>query len=172
MQPLIIPAVAVNAPHRRDRVWFIANRKDEQQERSQPSRSGGRQPQEDTGNGNSDVADTKRIEQKKQQQQTTGSEQCDFNAQNSVSERSGGGMESNGQVLGSRPAEVENARPSWKEDWIKVAAEFCSVDDVLPVTLDGLKLSKSQHRAAQIKAYGNAIVPQVAMEIFKAIKNN
>jgi len=27
VQPLVIPACAVNAPHRRDRVWFVANRK-------------------------------------------------------------------------------------------------------------------------------------------------
>ena len=28
VQPFIIPAVAVNAPHRRDRVWFVAHRND------------------------------------------------------------------------------------------------------------------------------------------------
>lgn len=27
VQPIVIPAVAVNAPHRRDRVWFIANKR-------------------------------------------------------------------------------------------------------------------------------------------------
>ena len=33
VQPFIIPAVAVNAPHRRDRVWIIANRRSEESRR-------------------------------------------------------------------------------------------------------------------------------------------
>ena len=43
---------------------------------------------------------------------------------------------------------------------------ICS-DDGLPKGLDGITLSK--WRDESIKAYGNAIVPQVAYEIFKAI---
>lgn len=34
VQPLIIPAAAVNAPHRRDRVWFIAYSLDKRRQRS------------------------------------------------------------------------------------------------------------------------------------------
>jgi hypothetical protein len=34
----------------------------------------------------------------------------------------------------------------------------------------GLKLSKSKHRAERLKGLGNAWVPQVAIEIMKAIK--
>lgn len=35
VQPFIIPAVAVNAPHRRDRVWIVANRSNARAERVQ-----------------------------------------------------------------------------------------------------------------------------------------
>lgn len=59
---------------------------------------------------------------------------------------------------------------SWSQNWLEVAAEFCGVDDGLPVKLGKFKLSKSKHRIEQLKAYGNAIVPQVAFEIFKAIR--
>jgi DNA (cytosine-5)-methyltransferase 1 len=44
------------------------------------------------------------------------------------------------------------------------------VDDGLPVNLDGFKLTKAGHRVERLKALGNAIVPQVAFEIFNAIK--
>lgn len=49
VQPLIIPAVAVNAPHRRDRVWFIArNPKYARQHGSQDSQSDTQRADSDT----------------------------------------------------------------------------------------------------------------------------
>jgi len=51
------------------------------------------------------------------------------------------------------------------------ATELCSVDDGLPVELDGHLLSAARYRQEQLKAYGNAIVPQVAIRIMKAIKH-
>lgn len=44
-----------------------------------------------------------------------------------------------------------------------------SKDDGIPKELDGITISKWKRES--IKAYGNAIVPQVAFEIFKAIQN-
>jgi DNA (cytosine-5)-methyltransferase 1 len=58
VQPFIIPAVSVNAPHRRDRLWFIAYSKSKLGERSQPERSAFGEPQTPTGNGDSLTADT------------------------------------------------------------------------------------------------------------------
>jgi len=45
--------------------------------------------------------------------------------------------------------------------------EVLQVDDGLPRELDGITFSKWRNES--IKAYGNAIVPQVALQIFKAI---
>ncbi len=59
---------------------------------------------------------------------------------------------------------------SWDENWIEVATKLCGMDDGLPAELDGLKLSKARHRVERLKGLGNAIVPQVAIEIMKAIK--
>ena len=64
---------------------------------------------------------------------------------------------------------ANEARSQWNRPWYEVAAEFCAVDNGLPVELDGFTLSKSKHREHQLKGLGNAIVPQVALEIFKAI---
>jgi hypothetical protein len=44
------------------------------------------------------------------------------------------------------------------------------VDDGLPAELDGLKLSKARHRIERLRGLGNAIVPQVAIEIMKGLK--
>jgi DNA (cytosine-5)-methyltransferase 1 len=81
-------------------------------------------------------------------------------------------MESNGQILGSKQSETQDARSGWKKDWVEVAAELCRVDDGLPTELDGFELSKSKHRKERLKSLGNAIVPQVAVEIFKGIKSS
>lgn len=45
---------------------------------------------------------------------------------------------------------------------------ICSGDDGLSCRLDGITFSK--WRQESVKSYGNAIVPQVSYEIFKAIE--
>lgn len=55
-------------------------------------------------------------------------------------------------------------------DWqdFPTVAPVCGGDDGLPTRLDGITFSK--WRRESIKAYGNAIVPQVALQIFRAIE--
>jgi len=148
VQPFIIPAVAVNAPHRRDRVWIVANR-------TESGWSGDRV--QGTGRSGFSSGDG---EDKKQ----------DNHVEDTNIKRSGGRMEGDRQILGSKRSEIKNARSSWQKNWIEVATELCSVDDGLPVELGEPKLSKAGHRREQLKAYGNAIVPQVAYEILRNIE--
>ncbi len=63
-----------------------------------------------------------------------------------------------------------NERREWSRNWLEVATELCGMDDGLSARMDGLELSKSKHRQLRLKALGNAIVPQVAVQIFEAIK--
>ena len=56
------------------------------------------------------------------------------------------------------------------ENWQQFPTQspICGGDDGLPTELDGITFSKWRNES--IKAYGNAIVPQVAYQIFKAIQ--
>ena len=115
VQPFIIPACAVNAPHRRDRVWIIAN----------------------AGRVGREQRSSKNI-----------------------------------QPEGKKPERQNSYYSGWERDWREVAAATCNarMDDGLPREVDGVSYSFTKWRNESIKAYGNAIVPQVAMEIFRAIK--
>lgn len=202
VQPLIIPALAVNAPHRRDRIWFIAHAIDSRSRRAKrqgdeaPNSLQGKHRAEDSSPGQSKrttslgtskkyVANTdnsryrassgrvKRQGQKnieKQQLSQPGTSRQSIDATNSKNHDGGGGRQFKTEKTIGASRHHEFRREDWDIDWIKTATEFCSVDDGLPVELDGFKLSKAQYRAQQLKAYGNAIVPQVAMEIMKSIR--
>lgn len=136
VQPFIIPACAVNAPHRRDRVWIIAN--------CANSRTKGlRERKVDSD----DAANAGRIGRKQRSSEDIQSE--------------------------SKKPERQNSHYSgWERDWREVAAATCNarMDDGLPREVDGISYSFAKWRNESIKAYGNAIVPQVAMEIFRSIK--
>jgi DNA (cytosine-5)-methyltransferase 1 len=152
VQAVVIPAAAVNAPHGRDRVWFVAYAKSNDAKRKQPEHSkwqnckevGGRLRNEFTGNGINGV--------------TTNSDSTPTQCRNCEAterrENQGGRIEPFG----------------FNMEWGKFPTQspICGGDDGLPTELDGITFSKWRNES--IKAYGNAIVPQVAYEIFKAIK--
>ena len=136
VQPFIIPAVAVNAPHRRDRVWIIAN--------CANSRVKGLQKREINPD---DAADTRCIGRKKRSSEDI-------------------------QPESKKPERQNSYYSGWERDWREVATSTCNarMDDGLPREVDGISYSFAKWRNESIKAYGNAIVPQVAMEIFRAIR--
>ena len=162
IQPFLIPAVSVNAPHRRDRVWFVAHRTGER------CNDGS-----NTGEERHLLLDKGTPEENKQKWKGRECWACQDNAlENAISERGGRRVESDGQILECECPEIENERPNWEKYWIEVATELCGMDDGLPAELDGLKLSASGHRKERLKSLGNSIVPQVAEEILKAIKKS
>jgi DNA (cytosine-5)-methyltransferase 1 len=153
VRPVVLPAAALNAPHRRDRVWIIA------------SRTGSRRAR-----GSAGIQAEEGLEARpKMPGKLAGRPQRPhrLDAQNPGRKRSGGRRDGNTPGSGWQ---VQDARPDWTRDWAEIAGELCRVDDGLPVRLDGFELSKPAHRAQRLKSLGNAIVPQVAEEIFKAIK--
>ena len=210
--PVILPACAVNAPHRRDRVWFVA--KDTNgircngSQREEESEIGGfgkfssgdneRQPNEqgrvmayatDTRlksmrqKGKDSIhefepitnAKSKRLEKTRDtRKRRSGFENSNCNEGGATpntnsSKRCEGGLYPKRPEETKRHSSTRNAQSNKRRDWenFPTQSPVCSGDDGLPPGLDGFTLSK--WREEQIKAYGNAIVPQVAFEIFKAI---
>jgi DNA (cytosine-5)-methyltransferase 1 len=170
VQAFVIPAVAKNAPHRRDRVWFVANRSDRG--------CGGGLSEQPSGDDEQQV----HLEEEKQTRDDLRSETCrcgGCDRQDAPDTEPIRNPESTGQPCSlDRQGEVQyggtgsTGNQQWEQNWLSVASATCSrgVDDGLPAELHGLKLSKSRHRVERLKALGNAIVPQVAMEIMRGIK--
>jgi DNA (cytosine-5)-methyltransferase 1 len=164
VQPLIIPACAVDAPHRRDRIWFVAHRRGERRQQK-PGRPSG-----DESSNEGRAAQDDHL--------PTGDDKSRRNASHTKDHRGDGRSEAErrGEPSLSQREQVrhqpsgEDTRPDWTADWHEIAAQLCRMDDGLPATLDGAKISASAHRKGRLKALGNAIVPQVAMEIMQAIK--
>ena len=205
----VLPACAINAPHRRDRVWFVAynqhngNRRREQQQESEQKTN---RASENTGsNGCSNGEYDKQISKRNKWEFGTGSKErifigealqndtdtdcdgCDkcngnnekhtskgrFDALNDFNQTTmyTNGTSKQGEHIGQtregkfNGSDSRNGINNFQN--FPTQSPICGGDDGLPTELDGIAFPK--WRAESIKAYGNAIVPQVAYEIFKAI---
>ncbi len=154
--PFILPACAVNAPHRRDRVWFIAYAENNGCRRGSSERSERRRDGLLSG---------------EQERGTLGSktkgrcgEPTTTNTDGFLSECGDGGRTHGWREQKERIESFSKSR-NWEE--FPTQPPICGGDDGLPRELDSITFSK--WRKESIKAYGNAIVPQVAYQIFKAI---
>jgi len=157
VQPYVLPAASVGAPHRRYRVFFVAYSPDggrggrscqQCQERRQGMVPGERQRREVGG-------------------EATGRSRKRVASDGDGDKRQGGHRQSTPRREGADGRIETFGKPG---DWqtFPTVPPVCGGDDGLPKELDGLTFSK--WRKESIKAYGNAIVPQVALQIFKAIQ--
>ena len=207
VQSFLLPAAGVNAPHRRDRVWFVGYKKkldgntesngnttlgEVSAKRPRHTESADSLGVRGTVQGN--APDTGSIgcnnwgdnrEERHIQRNING------DASQSESEWNGWkrGIGEIGEIgnatdtdhQGLQGGEVNGSdgqlrqeshelttrfvQPTW--DNFPTQSPICGRDDGLPSELDRITFSKWRNES--IKAYGNAIVPQVALQIFKAI---
>jgi DNA (cytosine-5)-methyltransferase 1 len=147
LQAFVLPAASVNAPHRRDRIWFVAysssfgcnHRSNNWQERY--------------------VSNDERITEKsKSEWQGRKCRSCEVST-----------TTSNTNCTGFQEAWSEQPARFLCTEWqdFPTQSPICSGDDGFPTKLDGITFSKWRNES--IKAYGNAIVPQVALQVFRAI---
>jgi len=210
VQTFIIPACAVNAPHRRDRVWIVAHTStagtgsesgeitDERRgtgegrresirqgngktcpsgtastdshtadtARELPHRNGNtRRGRQEYTDGNITTSDTESQQAQPTEQGRLHAEPCGAYSDVTDTDRrhepprgkwvsgvkAAGG---NGEAAKFGP-QNEN---SWREPWIEVATRLCRMD------------ARVSNRVGRLKSLGNAIVPQVAFQIMKAIR--
>lgn len=151
---MVVPAAAVNAPHGRDRVWFVAKRIVADSVRGSNGNDGGKNvgtPSEIRRGSSGDVLD----------------ELCGVgDVADAKGERF---VERDGKRIGniSTPHGLEQFSRPTRWEAFPTQPPVCGGNDGVPAGLDGITFPK--WRAESLKAYGNAIVPQVAYEIFKTI---
>ena len=213
VQPYVLPACSVNAPHRRDRVWFVAYRNFG----SKKSPGKGSEAKID-GSENNDEQKSGRVEGKfnfgrseflRHKTKTTPHSDSDghelrgfgenrpkegagktneqerervWNYDRGVGEQGNAadtdnkrreGFQFNGALdAGQRSCKSHESVAEFHQgyNWkhFPTQSPVCNGDDGLSARLDGITFSKWRNES--IKAGGNAVVPQVVLQIFKAIE--
>ena len=159
--PFLLPACSVNAPHRRDRIWFIAY-----------YTCNGHTPQREIGSieGNRSEKNDEPKERKQQTERINRSHgflRTTANPGDEQLQRS----EFNRSVGSQREVKANSgqfSRPICGQ-WEKFPTQppVCNGDDEFSGRLDNITFSK--WRTESIKAGGNAVVPELVYQIFKAI---
>lgn len=246
VQPIVIPACAIGAPHRRDRVWIIAHRSDpraetvqqegqdgicsarpsphtqcdghspqghgnqrarakkskEGQDRPQPGvrrhgssktssysnshrqRRRAHKPKSITECSRSSNLGTRRSKRLASHPYCNGdktlqpSERTDRLSGFPLSPHSNGcgwneskhedAISQKSQQGECQPSGADSSQSRWRN--FPTQSPVCRGNDGIPFDVDSLTISFPKWRQESIKAYGNAWVPQVAYEIFRAIE--
>lgn len=179
-QAFLIPACATNAPHRRDRIWFVAHARcfykgcktkskrassnfarcsfDENKRIKDNSYEIWNFTDTDNGSGLCNTVQTRRTELEELHEPPS-----------NVADTNGIGLWREGDGFGKSKFNGKNYK---RNDWenFPTQSPICGGDDGIPTELDGITFPKWRNES--IKGYGNAVVPQVVYRIFKAIEQS
>ena len=211
VQPIVIPACSVGAPHRRDRVWIVAHRSDPRTETVQPEGQDRVHASRPSYYSNSHRQWRRKNKQKSitecSRTPNLGTRRSKRLASHSLQHRSHevhqdhqsqfpdgartkslGGQRSSPHSKCNRWSQKYNDNGFFEEPqqgecqlggadspqsrWrnFPTQSPVCRGNDGIPFDVDSLTISFPKWRQESIKAYGNAWVPQVAYEIFRAIE--
>ena len=221
VQPIVIPACSVGAPHRRDRVWIVAHTQCDgyssqghgnQRAREKKSKEGQDRPQPGVrrhgSSKTSSYANSHRQRRRANKQKSiteccrssnlgtrrskrlASHPYCNGDKTLQPSERTDrlsgfplsphsigfGWKESKHEDAISQKTQQGECQPSGADSsqsrWRNFPSQspVCRGNDGIPFDVDSLTISFPKWRQESIKAYGNAWVPQVAYEIFRAIE--
>ena len=188
--PFLLPAVSVNAPRRRDRIWFVAYTKSR---RARQFTSKNERWKNRRFNNNDEIWDATNSSIIGCDNGSNYRQERCFSEDKRITEESKSkrkGRKCGTREVGSIDEDVtdtqntrqqarierQGEKQSWGGDFTMGTGQWerfptvspvCNGDDGLSDRLDSITFPK--WRAESIKAGGNAIVPQVAFQIFKAI---
>ena len=188
--PFLLPACAVNAPHRRDRIWFIAHSNNNGarsrfgQIQKEDGKISERNNNAEFSNSSDDITpnpnnesgfwEERNIREWQDEKQKSNNWNYIRNNVGAISQKSNvANTKSIGSkyALENRELERTRLRKSDKRNmWNSFPSKppICGGNDGIPRELDSITFPKWRNES--IKAYGNAIVPQLAHQIFKAIQ--
>jgi DNA (cytosine-5)-methyltransferase 1 len=157
--PVLLPAAAVNAPHRRDRIWFVAYSTSNGKTQNRCSTTVKKRRE------TSLLSENKRWESSPIQstrlcgmeRNATDTNQKRFYTWNSKKNRG---------IQSRLRSKTLHGISSWQT--FPTVSPICTGDDGLSNRLDSITFPKWRNES--IKAGGNAIVPQVVYQIFKTIE--
>jgi len=160
VQPYLLPAAGVNATHRRDRIWFIAYSNNKMRYRQRSNNSEWQNKEQQSYNWNElrnnigSIGKEQNVTNTKQFRLEHGKKRGSINKSERTTQRKRG----------------EFAKQFKADGWSRFPTKppICGGNDGIPRELDSITFPKWRNES--IKAYGNAIVPQVAHQIFKAIE--
>jgi DNA (cytosine-5)-methyltransferase 1 len=210
VQPVLLPACGVNAPHRRNRIWFVAYHSSDGRERTKEfekindrgiQKRMGEGYELNSQNGVGTVTDSNNARTNErlrdngvEQEENKGRKGRKGQPQPKPWKSGGNGNDSNSNKQGLQGGKINGSTkeggaerkkqptgcipPTWEN--FPTQSPICSGDDGLSYQLDfdavwrGINPRKpfitfAKWRQESIKGYGNAIVPQVAYQIFKAL---
>lgn len=167
--PFLLPAGGVNAPHRRDRIWFVAfknanengRRSNEREEESSNERCDNRCNNWEERHFQNDIRTAKENKSERN------GWKCGACKISSISTDTDSGRQSSEEHRKEESRQfAKKSFPGYWENF-PTQSPVCDGNDGIPTELDGITFPKWRNES--IKGGGNAIVPQVAFQIFKAI---
>jgi DNA (cytosine-5)-methyltransferase 1 len=160
VQPVLLPASGIGAPHHRMRVWFVAhaNGNESQRNSGADTSTAGEVRRDGQGNVSGELcSDGNATDTNNERLQERSITQCDDSQRR---------KKSSGSTEQHTSDDWKTQIPNWN-NFPSAEPTICSGDDGISHRLDGITFPKWKQQS--IMAYGNAVVPQLVYTIFKAI---